>query len=73
MTHLTQSLSFLSEYAYRINVWFDDLVTEYKKARAFSETVNELSRLSDSELRDIGINRGEIYDIARSTYYREER
>lgn len=68
MTHLTQSLSFLSEYVYRITVWFEELTTEYKRARDISNTIKELNALSDKDLRDIGISRGMIWDIAHKTY-----
>lgn len=33
-------------------------------------TIKELSRLSDKELADIGVSRGEIQDIAYSSTYR---
>ena len=36
-------------------------------------TINELHRLSDAELRDIGIARGEIYDLARQTHIGETK
>jgi uncharacterized protein YjiS (DUF1127 family) len=32
---------------------------------AYNKTYNELQALTDFELRDIGISRGEIHDIAR--------
>lgn len=73
MTHLTQSLSYVSEYVYRFTNFVEEFIEEYKKARKVSETINELSALSDAELRDIGISRGEIYDIARTTYFGEGR
>lgn len=31
-------------------------------------TIKELQALSDKELRDIGLNRGEIYDVAINTH-----
>lgn len=31
------------------------------------QTIAELNKLTDRELNDIGISRGEIYDIANST------
>jgi uncharacterized protein YjiS (DUF1127 family) len=71
MTHLTQSLSFVTDYTYRIITWFEELVVEYKKARDVAETINELNKLSDAELRDIGISRVEIYKIARKSYLGE--
>jgi uncharacterized protein YjiS (DUF1127 family) len=68
MTHITQSISFLSEYIYRAVTWIEDVAREYRKAKAKSETISELSRLSDKELRDIGLTRGEIHDVAQRTY-----
>lgn len=38
-----------------------------RKRRMYQTTVNELSRLSDRELNDMGIHRGEIASIARET------
>ena len=34
-------------------------------AKAIKSTEKELRKLSDKELNDIGINRGDIYSIAR--------
>jgi uncharacterized protein YjiS (DUF1127 family) len=34
---------------------------------AYNKTYNELQALTDFELRDIGISRGEIHDIARES------
>jgi uncharacterized protein YjiS (DUF1127 family) len=36
----------------------------YQKARKASETIQELNRLSNSELMDIGLTRGDIYSVA---------
>lgn len=69
MTHLTQSLSFISEYTYSIVKWIEEFSQEYKKARDTSSTIKELSVLSDKQLRDIGLTRGEIYDVAHRTHY----
>lgn len=41
-----------------------DLEKLHEKRKAIRETIKELSKLSDAELRDIGIARGEIWDIA---------
>lgn len=47
----------------------DDLM----KHRAYRETYNELSKMSDKELRDIGISRGMIHHIAlESTYGKQD-
>ena len=48
--------------------WFKKLdakLTHQSKVRA---TIKELSKLSDAELRDIGITRGDIYSIANESY-----
>jgi Uncharacterized conserved small protein len=38
-----------------------------RRQHAYSRTANELYRLSDRELSDLGINRAEIRQIARSS------
>ena len=48
--------------------WFkkiDAKLTHQSKVRS---TIKELSKLSDAELRDIGITRGDIYSIANESY-----
>ena len=40
------------------------LGVSYARARQISKTVNELHKLNDYELRDIGIGRGDIYAVA---------
>jgi uncharacterized protein YjiS (DUF1127 family) len=37
-----------------------------RRQHAYNRTTRELSRLSDRELSDLGINRGEISAVARS-------
>ncbi len=37
-----------------------------RKRRNMNQTINELHRLTDHELDDIGINRGDIDNVARS-------
>ena len=41
------------------------LINNYQMAKAIKETENELRKLTDAELNDIGIARGDIYSIAR--------
>jgi len=41
------------------------LIQNYRNWRRYRETVNELSRLSNRELTDLGIARGEIPFVAR--------
>lgn len=40
----------------------------YHQARKVSETIRELNRLSNSELMDIGLTRGDIYTVAHSKF-----
>ena len=42
-----------------------DLIRNYRNWRRYRATVNELSRLSNRELNDIGLSRSEIPSVAR--------
>ena len=42
-----------------------NLIRNYRNWRRYRETVSELSRLSNRELNDLGINRGDIQHVAR--------
>ena len=42
----------------------DAVVENYRQWRTYRDTVDELSRLSNRDLADIGISRGDITDIA---------
>ena len=44
--------------------WFKKIARELEQARAVRSTIKELSKLTDRELNDIGISRGDIYAIA---------
>ena len=48
-----------------IRSFFAKLINDYQEAKAIRQTENELRKLSDKELNDIGIARGDIYSIAR--------
>lgn len=39
---------------------------QFKRRREFNRTYNELSRLTERELDDLGISRANIADVARS-------
>ncbi|TPW29539.1 DUF1127 domain-containing protein [Pararhizobium mangrovi] len=41
------------------------LKKSFREWRRYRETVTMLSRMSDHELRDIGVQRGEIVSVAR--------
>jgi len=42
-----------------------NLIRNFRNWRRYRDTVNELSRLSNRELSDLGIARGEIPFVAR--------
>lgn len=44
--------------------WFKKFARELEHARKVRSTIKELSKLTDRELNDIGIARGDIYAIA---------
>lgn len=44
-----------------------NLIRNYRNWRRYRQTVNELSRLSNRELNDLGIARGDIQFVARSS------
>jgi uncharacterized protein YjiS (DUF1127 family) len=44
--------------------WFKKIISAYKHQREVNITIAELSRLTDRELNDMGITRGDIYAIA---------
>lgn len=41
-----------------------NLVVKYRRYRLANETINELSKLSNRELNDIGLARGDIWHLA---------
>ena len=43
----------------------DAVVKNYRQWRNFRDTVDELNRLSNRDLNDLGISRGDISVIAR--------
>ena len=66
----------MAHYVLEASSWIQDAITGFnalmkqrairkEKRAAFKRTVNELSRLTDFELNDLGICRGDIYNIAR--------
>ena len=67
MTHLTLTISNYLQSPIEALI---SAIRSFKQARQHNalarETIKELSRLSDKELSDIGINRGEIYSVAHS-------
>ena len=48
--------------------WFKRLNASLAHRAKVNSTIKELSKLSDRELNDIGISRGEIYSIAMEAH-----
>lgn len=46
-----------------------NLINSYRNWRRYRETVNELSRLSNRELSDLGISRSDIPYVARKSSF----
>jgi uncharacterized protein YjiS (DUF1127 family) len=44
-----------------------NLIRNYRNWRRYRDTVNELSRLSNRELNDLGINRADIAVVANKS------
>jgi uncharacterized protein YjiS (DUF1127 family) len=51
----------------RLNESSMNLIRNYRNWRRYRDTVNELSRLSNRELNDLGINRADIEKVARAS------
>jgi uncharacterized protein YjiS (DUF1127 family) len=49
--------------------WWKNYTKLRAQRRAYRETVSELSRLTDTELRDIGLHRGDIHSIALEKHF----
>jgi uncharacterized protein YjiS (DUF1127 family) len=58
--HVTQQEQLQTERATKMN-----LIRNYRNWRRYRDTVSELSRLSNRELNDLGIARGDIPFVAR--------
>ena len=49
----------------RIRAAFSTLVERQRQRRLYRETYNGLYALSDRELDDLGLTRGELHDVSR--------
>ena len=63
MTALVSTLGATFNFNF-LKRWFND----YRRYQLIRQTRNELAALTDKELWDIGITRGEIWDIANSSH-----
>ena len=50
-----------------------NMLKKYKNYKLYSRTVDELSALSDKDLKDIGISRSEIKSVATRQYIRKTK
>lgn len=48
--------------------FFKKAIESYKRSRAINETIKELQKLSNAELNDIGLARGDIWHVAHESY-----
>jgi uncharacterized protein YjiS (DUF1127 family) len=48
--------------------WFKRLAAKLEHQSKVNATIRELSALSDAELRDIGLSRGDIWSVAHEAY-----
>ena len=55
---------------YRIVNIFDTAIANLRTWNAARRTTNELNKLSDAQLADIGITRGDIYNVSREYTFR---
>ena len=67
MAHLVLTVSNWLNFSAFGNV-FSELKGRYQQYRSYKQTVKDLSRLTDKELNDIGINRSMIHSVAMETY-----
>lgn len=70
---MTQAILTASTWLQDAVIGFSDLMKTWKQRRAeralIAQTRSELSRLSNHELRDLGIGRSDIESIARGTFH----
>jgi uncharacterized protein YjiS (DUF1127 family) len=72
MSQAATAVSNVSAFS-RIRQAVNEFVQSIKTSREIHRTYKELNRLSDSELRDIGIHRSEIASIAMEPYYNSRK
>ena len=48
--------------------WFKKVITEHQRQKNIRETIKQLSALSNRELNDIGLGRGDIWYVAHTSY-----
>jgi uncharacterized protein YjiS (DUF1127 family) len=66
--NISSQSSIFSIAAYRIVVWLENRAAKAAAWKTRRETFKTLHKLSDRELNDIGISRGDIRSIANDTW-----
>lgn len=58
----------IAELAYKVVTAIDNLVLYHRRQQVIKQTIKELSSMTDRDLADIGISRGDIQYVARDVY-----
>jgi uncharacterized protein YjiS (DUF1127 family) len=48
-------------------MWFQNIITKYRRWKSINQTIRELNQLDNHELNDLGISRWRISEIAHRT------
>lgn len=48
--------------------FFKKVIESYRRSRAINDTIKELQKLTNAELNDIGLSRGDIYHVAHEAH-----
>lgn len=66
MTHLTLTISnYLQSPIHEFLQSVSNMITKFAQHRKQQQAIRELNSLSDYQLRDMGISRGDIYSVVR--------
>lgn len=70
MTQMVMTVTNLINFSAVAN-FFANWKAKAREARKVKETIRELRNLSDVELNDIGLSRGDIYSVANGTFAKD--
>ncbi|MGR3435986.1 MAG: DUF1127 domain-containing protein [Shimia sp.] len=70
MAYASETLSTRGGLVAQAQGFAGGLAARYAKYRLYRQTVTALGELSNRELADLGLTRGEIRSVARETAYR---
>ena len=71
--NVSSQSSMFSVAAYKVVMFFETRSAAYAKWKEQRETFKSLHKLTDRELNDIGISRGDIRSIANDTWEENQR